>query len=165
MCVCSWRYRPILFFRKNISIRWRNMCFNDVILGAIFLTDCLGWCHWNTHFSIGSKYFFKKKVCVDIYSTTRICWWEKNLKKIILTELSTIKDFLFFQKKFQNFFSDFFSDPTSALIEIDRISEALGNQAWFRYREDATKKKLKKKRILRYFLRFFKVMTQKKSAL
>ena len=34
--------------------------------------------------------------------------------------------------------------PTSALIEIDRISEALGNQARFRCREDATNKKLKK---------------------
>ena len=33
MCACSWRCRPILFFfRKNISIRWRNMCFNGVIL-------------------------------------------------------------------------------------------------------------------------------------
>ena len=30
MCACSWRYRHILFFRKNISIRWRNMCFSDV---------------------------------------------------------------------------------------------------------------------------------------
>ena len=31
MCACSWRYRHIHFFRKNISIRWRNMCFNGVI--------------------------------------------------------------------------------------------------------------------------------------
>ena len=31
MCVCSWRYRHILFFWKNISIRWRNVCFSDII--------------------------------------------------------------------------------------------------------------------------------------
>ena len=30
MCACSWKYLFILFFRKNISIRWRNMCFSDV---------------------------------------------------------------------------------------------------------------------------------------
>ena len=41
-------------------------------------------------------------------------------------------------------FSSSEAHPTSALIEIDRISEALGNQARFRCREDATKKKLKK---------------------
>jgi len=36
-----------------------------------------------------------------------MCWWKKKSeKKIILTELSTIKDFLYF---FSNFFSDFFS--------------------------------------------------------
>ena len=35
--------------------------------------------------------------------------------------------------------------PTSALIEISRISEALENQVRFRYREDATKKKIEKK--------------------
>ena len=44
--------------------------------------------------------------------------------------------------------------PTSALVEIDRISQALANQAPFPCREDATKKKLKKKWILRYFVRF-----------
>ena len=33
MCACSWRYHPVLFFWKNISIRWSNVCLNGVILG------------------------------------------------------------------------------------------------------------------------------------
>ena len=52
-------------------------------------------------------------------------------------------------------FSSSEAHPTSALIEIGRISEALGNQARFRCREDATKKKLEKKWILRYFFEIF----------
>ena len=60
-------------------------------------------------------------------------------------ELSTIKDFSDFFFFFSDFFFDFFSDPTSALIEIDRISQALENQAPFPCREDAKKKNQKKK--------------------
>ena len=158
MCACSWRYHPVFFFRKNISIRWSNVCFNDVILDlknpqfrtkSRYFTDnsagwnlatnsfhrhvrllmeislhtfflkkyfdpmeeyvfqwrhfwelffwliFLGWCHWNTHFSNGSKYFFKKKVCGDISMSRRTCWWNEFVSKCHPTELSVkYRDFV-----------------------------------------------------------------------
>ena len=36
MCVWSSRCRQILFFRKNISIWYLNMCYNDAILGVLW---------------------------------------------------------------------------------------------------------------------------------
>ena len=89
--------------------------------------------------------FFKKKsMCRHLLDHAHMLVKKKSEKKIILTELSTIKDFSDFFYIFFRFFFDFFSDPTSALIEIDRISQALENQAPFPCREDA-KNKTKKK--------------------
>ena len=85
-------------------------------------------------------FFQKKSMCRHLLDHAHMLVEKKSEKKIILAELSTIKDF--FSSEFV--FQIFPPDPTSALIEIDRISQALENQAPFPCREDAPQKTKKK---------------------
>ena len=68
MCACSWRYRHILFFRKNISIRWRNVCFKN---GCIFYaqksipTEITHFCRFLRRMALRKK--FQKSLCASAH--------------------------------------------------------------------------------------------------
>ena len=62
----------------------------------------------NTYSSIGSKYFFEKKVCGDISMSRRTCWWKEFVAKFHPAELSVkYRDFVrncgFFRPKMTSF--------------------------------------------------------------
>ena len=79
---------PHTFFWKKYFDPMEKCAFQWRHFWRYFLADFLRWCHWNTHSSIGSKYFFKKKVCGDISMSRRTCWWKEFVAKCHPTELS-----------------------------------------------------------------------------
>ena len=67
MCACSWKYRHILFFEKNISIRWRNVCFSDIISKTKHVEKNISQNGViETHISPSDRNIFSKKKYVAI---------------------------------------------------------------------------------------------------
>ena len=72
------------FFLKKIFRSDGGMC---VSMTPFWTFGPLGGLrHWNTYSSIGSKYFFEKKICGDISMSRRICWWKDFAAKCHPTE-------------------------------------------------------------------------------